>query len=129
MSTRLLFTLVLVSMLTAFSGIRAADGDTPTPPRRQGGNNQAQTILDHADELGLTAEQKTKLEEFKKGPMSVLTDDQKTKARAFLPQRPGAGNRNRPNAADAKPSTDEKKPADAKPDEKKPDEKKPDEAK
>ena len=122
MSKRLLYSLALAVVLTAFSGVRAAEGDAP--PRRPSLNNQAQTILDHADELGLTAEQKTKLAEFVKGPLSVLTDDQKTKARAFLPQR-GAGNR-RPAATDTKPADpkpDDKKPADAKPDDKKPEDK------
>src|ERR1043165_483361 len=122
MRARLLITMALAAVVTAFGSIRAAEGDTP--PRRPGagGNNQANLLLQHADELGLTAEQKTKLQEFAKGPMSVLTDEQKTKARELLPQRrAGAGGANRPNANAPKP--EEKKTEDKKPDEKKPEEK------
>jgi hypothetical protein len=52
--------------------------------------NPAAILLQHADELKLTPEQKAKLEEFAKGPVSVLTDEQRAKAGAWLPPPPGA---------------------------------------
>jgi len=70
----------------------------------------------------LTADQKAKLEEIAKGPMSVLTDEQKTKAReiirANVPQQPRRGQ------DQAKPADGEKKPEEKKPDGDKKDEEK-----
>lgn len=121
MFARMLYTVALAFVVTGFAG--AGEGDQPR--RAQGGNNQANVILQHADELGLTAEQKTKLQEIAKGPMSVLTDEQKTKAREFIqaarPAGAGAGNgqRRRPNADAAPAKPEEKKPEEKKPEEKK----------
>lgn len=121
MRARLLYTMALAMVLTAFGGIRAAEGDAPRRPGAgAGANNQANILLQHADELGLTADQKAKLEEFKKGAMSVLTDEQKKKAQEFLPaRRAGAAGR-----AAATPKPDEKKPEEKKPEEPKAEEKK-----
>jgi len=53
-----------------------------------GGGRMPQILLDHADELGLTADQKAKLQDMAKGPMSVLTEEQKTKAKDLMPKGP-----------------------------------------
>ncbi len=53
--------------------------------------NDVELTLAQADELGLTAQQKSKLEEMAKGPMSVLIDEQKTKAKEFLPTTNNGG--------------------------------------
>ena len=53
--------------------------------------NPAAILLQHADELKLTADQKAKLEEYAKGPTSMLTEEQKTQAAAWLPKPGGPG--------------------------------------
>jgi hypothetical protein len=99
----------------AFESMSAEGDAPPRRPRQPGGlTNQASTILKHADELGLTAEQKGKLEIIAKGAMSVLNEDQKKKATEIIlaekPEQPGG---RRPKPADG-----EKKPEGKKPEEK-----------
>jgi Spy/CpxP family protein refolding chaperone len=112
---------VLVSVL-ALSGMgQAAEKKGPT--------SQAQAFLDHADDLGLTSEQKAKLEEIAKVPsaMSVLTPEQRKKVKEIMAAGKGAApvTEKKSKTDEAKPS-DVKKTDDKKPDESKPDEKKPD---
>ena len=71
-----------------------------------------------------------------KGPMSILTDEQKTKAKDIIGKAAGGGNgekkmkKEKGDGADAKKEGGEaKKPEDKKSDDKKPDEKKPEEKK
>src|SRR2546423_1001315 len=109
---------ILALTVFSFSAALAAEGDNAGQGQRrqQGGapTNQAKIMLQHADELALTADQKAKLEEFAKGPMSVLTDEQKTKAReiirANVPQQPGGRRPQQPaKPADAEKKTEEVK--------------------
>lgn len=117
MRTGIFNILAVILAVLAFQSL-SAEGDNPPRRPRQPNSpaNQTQILLKHADELGLTADQKAKLEEIAKGPMAVLTDEQKTKAREIIlaerPEQPGA-RRQRP-AADG-----DKKPEDKKPEEKK----------
>ena len=129
MNMKLCGILACVVALAGVGSVRAADG------KRPGAVNLAQLYLDHADDLGLTAEQKAKLEEMAKAPtpQSVLTPEQRKKVRELLTKAVAsklAKKDDAPPAADdkktdAKPAddkkTDEKKPDDKKPDEKKPD--------
>lgn len=113
MSVKIIYTLGIIAALTMFTGARAADGGGPM--RGGGGGRLAQTLLDHADDLGLTAEQKAKLQDMAKGPMSVLTDEQKTKAKDLMPKRGGPDGERKPKAeGDTAKKPDEKKPEETK---------------
>src|ERR1700748_3892158 len=76
MNVKLICGFFCVLALACVSNLRAADAGKRGP-------NMAQMLLDHADDLGLTADQKTKLEEMAKAPtpLSVLTDEQRKKVR------------------------------------------------
>ncbi len=125
MGARLLYTLALMLAVTMCAGLRAADGEKPKGGGAPG--RQIQALLDHADDLGLTAEQKSKLQEMAKGPMSVLTDEQKTKAKDILHKATEGGEKKMKK--EKGDGADAKKPEDKKPDETKPGEKKADDAK
>jgi hypothetical protein len=115
MPVKIFYTLMLVLALAlgTFASIRAADGEKP----RGGPGRMPQLLLDHADELGLTADQKAKLQDMAKGPMSVLTDEQKTKAKDLLPKGPGGDKKGKKDApAGDAPKKPEDKPAEKKPD-------------
>jgi hypothetical protein len=129
MDARIIITVTLAFTLTLFTSLRAADGDKPKAPGGPAG--QAKLLLEHADDLGLTPEQKTKLEDISKGPMNVLTADQKKKAREFMPKAAPKAKKTEADDAAKKTEAEKKPDADAKPDaEKKPDtEKKPDDVK
>jgi hypothetical protein len=106
--TKVIFNTLAVAVLV-IGAAQAGEADG-AKKRPTGPAGQAQILLKHADELALTAEQKAKLEDMAKGPMSVLTDDQKTKARAIIlasrPEIPGA---RKPDAPAAKPAEGDKK--------------------
>ena len=113
MAVKLFYTLLLVLALGTVSSVRAADGEKP---KGGGPGRIPQLLLDHADELGLTADQKAKLQDMAKGPMSVLTDEQKTKAKDLLPKGPGGDKKGKKDAPADAPKTPEDKPAEKKPD-------------
>ncbi len=85
MNGKLICGLFCVLALACVSNVRAADAG-------KRGVNMAQMLLDHADDLGLTADQKTKLEEMAKAPtpLSVLTDEQRKKVREIQQAARGA---------------------------------------
>ncbi|MEI6233356.1 MAG: hypothetical protein WCT04_09900 [Planctomycetota bacterium] len=116
MSVKIVYTLGLVVVLSAFTSVRAADGDKP----KGGGKNLPGMLLEHADELGLTADQKAKLQDMAKGPMGILTDEQKTKAKELMQKAQGGDGKKgkKEGGGDAK-KPEEKKPEDKKPEEKK----------
>ena len=127
MSARIFYTLGLMCAVLACAGVRAADGDKA---KGGPGGRQVQILLDHADDLGLTAEQKAKLAEFAKGPLSVLTDEQKTKAREYMKAgNAAAGEKGERKAKKEAAAAEAKKPEEKKTEEKKPEEKKADEVK
>ncbi len=134
MPVKLFYTLALVMALGSFVNVRAAEGDKP---KGGGGGKIIQMILDKGDELGLTADQKSKLQEMAKGPMSILTDEQKKKVQDMLPKggpgdkkgkkeaggdgpkKPGGDKKPNGDEGDKKPDGDKKADGDKKPEEKK----------
>ena len=108
------FHILTLSLALCFVGCaRAGEADGAGKKRQGGPAGMANLLLQHADELGLTADQKTKLEDMAKGPMSLLTDDQKKKAKELVAAaRPGAagGAAKKPDAeTEKKPVEEEKK--------------------
>ena len=120
MKTGIFHMLALSIALVTAGSLCAADAEGNGKKRPGGPAGQAAVLLQHADELGLTADQKAKLEEMAKGPFSILTEDQKKKAKDIITAaRPGAGKKKegdgdkKPEAAsDKKPEDEAKKPAD-----------------
>lgn len=110
----------LIVAVTVVGSLSAAEGDEGKrrAPGTPGG--MAGIFLKNADALGLSAEQKAKLEEMAKGPMAVLTDEQKIKARELV-----QATRVPPGDGQGRPMRKKEGDAEKKPDEKKPDEKKP----
>lgn len=112
MHKRVFHILALSLALCVFGSLCAGEADGAGKKRQGGPAGMANLLLQHADELGLTADQKAKLEDMAKGPMSLLTDDQKKKAKDIVTAaRPGADRKAPEAKSEKKPEGDTEKKA------------------